>query len=184
MVRVLVAGLAAVSLGACGRAAAGVSIRPGVEVFGADPQHLQLVRWALGRFSAAGLGEPVVQVRFDLGSAEACHGGFGWARARTVDLCTGLGVNLMTRHIVLHEVSHIWLDENLDPWTRAMFLRMRGLRSWNSADVPWELRGYEQGAEIISWELGGRLLAPMIPERSPAKMAAAYRVLTGERPPG
>jgi hypothetical protein len=180
--RVLITGLATIAIGACSPPGAGVPVGSHVHVLGADAEHLQLVRWAVGRFEDAGLDEPVVQVRFDLGPSDLCHGGLGWASGGTVDLCTGLGINLMTRHVLLHEMSHIWLDQNLSPWSRAMFLRTRGLRSWNSADVPWDLRGYEQGAEIMSSELGGGI-TPMIPDNAPGTIDRAYAVLTGGLPP-
>jgi hypothetical protein len=183
MARLMIVGLATAVIATGGQRSAGVFVGPRVQVLGGDAEHLQLVRWAVGRFEDAGLDEPVVDVRFDFGPSTLCHGGLGWASGGNVDLCAGRGINLMTRHLLLHEMSHIWLDQNLSPWSRALFLRMRGLRSWNSADVPWDLRGYEQGAEILSWELGGRILAPTIPDNAPGTIDRAYALLTGGPPP-
>jgi hypothetical protein len=78
-------------------------------------------------------------------------------------------------------MSHIWLDENVGASARAEFLKHRGLVSWNASGDPWELRGYEQGAEIIAWTLGERTLTPWIPDNDPPQIASAYELLTGKR---
>ena len=67
-----------------------------------------------------------------------------------MDVCTTL-VNAMTRRNLLHEMGHIWLDQNVTESTRARFLQLQGLVSWNTVSVPWRVRGYEQAAEIIAW---------------------------------
>jgi len=78
-------------------------------------------------------------------------------------------------------MSHIWLDENVSASTRAEFLKLRELASWNASGDPWELRGYEQGAEIIAWTIGERILTPSIPDNEPSEIASAYELLTGNR---
>jgi hypothetical protein len=81
-------------------------------------------------------------------------------------------VNAMTRRTMLHEIGHIWLDTNTTQSLRDRFLELRGLRSWNASSDPWELRGSEQGAEIMSWALGERILTAQIPtQRSRAARA-------------
>ena len=72
-------------------------------------------------------------------------------------------VNAMSRRALLHEMSHIWLDQNLDAEAEGAFLELRDLPSWNASSEPWELRGYEQGAEIMAWALGERILTPLDP---------------------
>jgi hypothetical protein len=160
------------------RATDAVAIRANVEVTGATPEQLALARWAVGRFETAGLKPPVVEIAFH-GDALGCEGHLGWAQPGRVDVCTVLA-NEMSRRNLLHEVSHIWLDQNLGIGTRNAFLRERGLSSWNSSRDPWELRGYEQGAEIMAWALGDRILSPQIPDNEPKRLAAAYELMTGK----
>jgi hypothetical protein len=158
-----------------------VAIRPSVEVSGATPEQVALARWAVGRFEVAGLRPPVVEIAFH-GDALGCEGHMGWARSGRVDVCTVLA-NEMSRRSLLHEMSHIWLDQNLGIGTRNAFLRVRGLSTWNSSRDPWELRGYEQGAEIMAWELGDRILSPQIPDNEPEKLEIAYGLITGHQAP-
>jgi hypothetical protein len=160
------------------RTAEAVAIRPNVEVTGATPEQLALARWAVGRFETAGLKLPVVEIAFH-GDALGCEGHMGWAQSGRVDVCTVLA-NEMSRRNLLHEMSHIWLDQNLGIGTRNAFLRERGLSSWNSSRDPWELRGYEQGAEIMAWALGDRILSPQIPDNEPKRLAAACELMTGK----
>jgi hypothetical protein len=155
-----------------------VAIRSNVEVTGATPEQLALARWAVGRFETAGLKPPVVEIAFH-GDALGCEGHMGWAQSGRVDVCTVLA-NEMSRRNLLHEMSHIWLNRNLGIGTRNAFLRERGLSSWNSSRDPWELRGYEQGAEIMAWALGDRILSPQIPDNEPKRLAAAYELMTGK----
>ena len=92
---------------------------------------------------------------------------FGWA------FSVGFVVLLL-----LHEMGHAWIDENVTDSVRERFLEMRGLRAWNETTVPWDDRGYEHGAEIIAWGLGNRYMAPSIPDRDPARLAAGFELLT------
>jgi hypothetical protein len=158
-------------------ATAGVAIRSNVEVTNATPEQLELAAWAVGRFEAAGLEPPSLEIAFHRGSS-GCGGHLGLARLAKVDVCTTL-LNAMTRRVLLHEMSHIWLDQDVSPSDRGAFLASRGLRTWNGSSEPWSERGYEQGAEILSWTLGERILTPQIPKNGPEEIALAYELLTG-----
>ena len=157
----------------------GVMIRPDVEVVGATPAQLGLARWAIGRFEAEGLIAPAVDIRFH-GDGSGCDGKLGHALHGTVDICTTLA-NMSTRWMLLHEISHVWLDQNLDADLRTRFLDLRDLPSWNVSRDPWERRGYEQGAEILAWYLGERFLSPQIPNDGPEDLVLAIELLTGRR---
>jgi hypothetical protein len=62
---------------------------------------------------------------------------------------------------------------------------MRGLRSWNASADPWRMRGYEQGAEVLAWGLGERIITPSIPENDYQQLCASFTFLTGVAlPPG
>jgi hypothetical protein len=156
------------------------AVRPYAEA-GATSEQLDLVRWAVGRFEIAGLEPPHVEIEFH-GDPSGCGGHFGFALEGQVDVCTTL-VNAMTRRLLLHEMSHIWLDEHVGAGIRARFLELRQLASWNASSDPWALRGYEQGAEIISWALGERILSPQVPDTDPDEIASGYELLTGRRFP-
>ena len=158
-------------------AGSAVVVGPNVEVSAATPDQLGLARWAVGRFEAAGLEPPLVEIAFHH-DRSGCHGHLGFARGGRVDVCTVL-VNAMTRRTILHEMSHIWLDQNVGEATRLRFLASRELPSWNSGDDPWELRGCEHGAEILSWAIGERILTPQIPDNGRQELAEVFELLTG-----
>jgi hypothetical protein len=159
------------------------AIRSSVLVTGnATARQLTLARWAVERFEIAGLKAPSVEIEFHADPSD-CAGHLGFARRSRVDVCTTL-LNAMTRRLLLHEMSHVWLDQNLSSWTRAKFLEVRGLASWNSAEDPWQVRGFEQAAEIVSWAIGERILSAQIPDNDPEQMAEAYELLTEQPLPG
>jgi hypothetical protein len=158
-------------------ATAAVSIRANVEVVGATPGQVEMVRWAVGRFRVAALEPPEVEIAFH-GDPSGCGGHLGFAKGGAVDVCSAL-VNAMARRALLHEMSHVWLDQHVDDETKARFLVLRDLPSWNVSSDPWRLRGYEQGAEIISRAIGERILTPQILYEELGELDLAFRLLTG-----
>ena len=154
-----------------------VYVRPSVAVYEADPKQVRLVRWAAGRFEHAGLDVPTVEIHFH-GSSSGCGGHLGYARIGRVDVCTVL-VNEMARRNLLHEMGHIWIDQNVSQAVRELFLGSRHLSTWNASTTDWDERGYEQGAEIMAWGLGTRILTAQIPENRPEQLRAAFELLTG-----
>ena len=163
------------------RQASGVELRPGVTVFSEDPVQRRLAEWAVGRFEGAGLNPPTVEIAFHA-DASGCGGHLGYARDGRVDVCTVL-VNEMARRDLLHEMGHIWVDQNVSQSVRERFLELRHLSTWNASAAEWHERGYEQGAEIIAWALGNRILTPQIPDNLPDRLDAGFEVLTGVAPP-
>jgi hypothetical protein len=155
----------------------GFRIRPDIVVFSEDPAHMELARWAVARFENAGLKAPAVEIAFHTDAA-GCGDHFGYAKGGRVDICTVL-VNEMTRRNLLHEMGHIWIDENVDEALRERFLERRGLLAWNASTVPWEERGYEHGAEIMAWALGTGILTAQIPDHDPVQLAVGFELLTG-----
>ena len=155
----------------------GLRIRPDIVVFAEDPAQIELARWAVARFENAGLKAPVVEIHFH-SDASGCSDHLGYAKAGEVDVCTVL-VNEMARRNLLHEMGHIWIDENVDEALRGRFLERRGLLAWNASTVPWEERGYEQGAEIMAWALGTGILTAQIPDNDPVQLAVGFELLTG-----
>ena len=92
-------------------------------------------------------------------------------------------VNEIARRNLLHEMSHVWIDQNVSRSARERFLEFRGLRSWNASVDPWEERGYEQGAEIMAWALGDRILTAQVPDNDPMQLGAGFEILTGVETP-
>ena len=163
------------------RHASGVELQPGVTVFSDDPVPQQLAIWAVARFERARLKPPRVEIDFHA-DASGCGGHLGYAKDGHVDVCTVL-VNEMARRNLLHEMSHIWIDQNVSPAVRARFLHVRSLRSWNASTDGWEERGYEQGAEIMAWGLGTRILTAQVPDNRPEQLRVGFELLTGVKLP-
>ena len=99
-----------------------------------------------------------------------------------MDVCTILE-NETARRNLLHELGHIWIDQNVSQADRDRFLELRGLWTWNASTVDWGDRGYEQGAEIMAWALGDRILTAQIPQNDAARLAEGFELLTGAETP-
>jgi hypothetical protein len=124
---------------------------------------------------------PEVEIHFHR-NLSGCRGNLGYALDGRVDLCTEL-VDTPARRALLHEMGHIWLDEHFPSSERARFLRLQDVAAWNASDDPWNLRGYEQGAEVMAWALGERIMTPSIPGNGEGELETAYRFLTGHDAP-
>ena len=163
------------------RRAAGVEIGSGVLVVSEDPAQQELAQWAVARFERAGLDAPTVQIRFHADRA-GCGGHLGYARDGRIDVCTVL-VNEMARRNLLHEMSHIWIDQNVSGQEARTVPRLpRPVRVERIDRPDWDERGYEQAAETMAWALGDRILSAQIPDNEPAQLAAAFELLTGGLP--
>jgi hypothetical protein len=154
-----------------------LELRPGIVVFAEDPAQLELARWGVARFERAGIEAPAVEIHFHA-DASGCGGHLGYAEDGRVDVCTVL-LNEMARRNLLHEMGHVWIDQNVSLAVRDRFLERRGLRTWNASTADWDDRGYEQGAEIMAWALGDRILMAQVPDNDPAQLGAAFEILTG-----
>ena len=110
-------------------------IRPNVEVTGATEQ-LAMVRWAVERFEIAGLDPPVVEIAFHRGLSRRRTPGPREARRGR---CLHALVDPIARRALLHEMGHIWLDQNLSDPERERFLEVRGLHAWNESSDTWAL---------------------------------------------
>ena len=153
-----------------------VVVGQGIRVFGADREHQRLVRWAFGRYEHAGLDAPAVDVHFHADTS-GCYGHLGSELGGRVDVCVVI-VSEIARDVLLHEMGHAWIDENVSASVRERFLEMRGLRAWNDQSVIWDARGFEHGADIIAWGVGTRYIAPSIPDRDPKRLAGGWELLT------
>lgn len=159
-----------------------VVVGANIRVHDATPPEITMVRWAVGRYRNANLQLPPLDIYFHE-DVTGCRGGIGFYTSDRIDMCPGLVLNLVPRHDMLHEMAHAWSFHFLSKDTREAFMRLRGLSTWNSADQPWTLRGFEQTAEIVAWAIGDGVITPSIPDKDAATLVADYELLTGSLPP-
>jgi hypothetical protein len=167
-----------------------------IEVRNALDGSEDLVRWAMGRFDGAGLSAPaVMSVSFiDVTDQDLCLHRRGLAvRGREgyrIYLClTADRVGrFVAQDLILHELAHVWMWDNLSTAGQQQFLTRMGLTSWESPDLPWDELGKEQAAEVIKWGLTDRSVQQnhLFAERTCADLAETFTLLTGvppSRPP-
>lgn len=102
------------------------------------------------------------------------------------DLCPADGhaaFALIPQHVLLHELAHVWLQENLSHQTRTDFMAAVGLEAWVDTTLGWEQQAGEYAAEVLAWGLYDR---PLILYRfgSPTdeELHRLFELLTGEQP--
>jgi hypothetical protein len=167
-----------------------------VEIYNGTPALQQLVDWAVGRFQRAGLPVPrPASVTFYEAAPDECqgYGGlasgeglteisvcFGEARACPDEPCPPWSTP--ARQLVLHELGHTWLSQNLDDEDRERFSGTVGL-TWADLDEPWERRAIERAAETVAWGLDEwRVPVRDFGSPSPERLADDFRILTGAAP--
>jgi hypothetical protein len=136
----------------------------------------ETISWAIGRFAAAGLQLPDLEVSFPA-SCEGKDAIYHFGEL-SVDFCR------VSRQAVLHEFAHAWDDTSGDV-DRAGFLELRDLDVWfGGLDVPLAEQGSEQLAIIIAWGLmdPGAVGAHGLPHNSDAELTEAFVFLTGTTP--
>ena len=179
-----------------------------IEIHNGSPATDQLVMWAFDRFATAGLSAPAVSaISFDPFS-ERCTSTAGYADwsdgSTSILMCfnaTGIGSLLVDPdaypddgsveltpiprrgHLMLHELSHAWLVDNVDDSTRGAFLAAVGLETWNDKQERWANRGVEWAAETVTWGLKGIDSIPLnLGGPSCDLIAEGFRILTGAEP--
>ncbi len=127
-----------------------------LEIHGGSIEQRQIVSWAAGRFPEAGLNFPLPSIYLHEGTRR-CAGNGGFTdvlpEGVTVHICVEDDTDLARK--LLHEIAHVWdfAYGGITPKTRAEFLALRDLGSWNDRDDDWPERGAEQAAEILAWGL-------------------------------
>ncbi len=157
---------------------------PRVTIAGATAEQHEMAEWAIGRFEAVGLTLPRIEIRFHV-DHDSCHGHLAYYGGGVADMCY-VHADPMAARSLLHEMAHGWLDVNVTGVARDRFLALRGLTTWNGKQVPWDERGFEQGAEIIAWAIGDQgegVLMPSIPNNAPQQLVDTFELLTGRRFP-
>lgn len=167
--------------------AAGNAVNPSLTIDGSEWEgDSALLRWATSRFAGADLDLPAVKVAFhdEMGACAGHPGLYRDQPSPRIDICGFSNISTATKRTTLHELAHAWAHENLTDDDIDKFLTMRRLDTWAGPDAPWELRGSEHAAEIISWALFDRELDLVtIPDADMDAIKASYRLLTGKSLP-
>lgn len=151
---------------------------PAPAVYAATAGQQALTNWAIGRFGAAGLELPPLEVTFydDRADCGGNHGSFGnRGDLAVIKICTP------RPHVVLHELAHAWEAENVSVTARKRFMDELALSSWTGAEVPWSDRGTERAANtialVLDWE------SHQITDERALSRLCGYEILTGESLP-
>jgi hypothetical protein len=170
-----------------------------VEVRGASPAQVELLRWGLARFEQAGLSPPRLAAVTFASATGRCAGIAGQVTPHGRDpadmlLCLGDGSTaasgdgdaaypVAARMAALHELAHVWDATRLDDGAREHYLDLTDLTTWMGADVSWEQRGGERAAEVLMWGLLDTDV-PLAKFGRPLcqRLAQEFRELTGKAP--
>ena len=85
----------------------------------------------------------------------------------------------MARRNLLHEMGHIWIDQNVSRAERVRFLELRGLPTWNASTVRLGGARLRAGSRDHGVGLGNRILSAQIPDNDPVQLGAGFELLTG-----
>ena len=115
-----------------------------IKIVAATARQVEHAEWALTRFEAAGLELPSLTIVFH-DDYQSCGMREGVLRIAGEDVTIHECQNdpSRSRRSLLHELAHAWdhVGGSIDADTRTDFLTLRGLRSWDDDDLPWNQRG-------------------------------------------
>ncbi len=149
-----------------------------------------VVDWAAARYAAAGLVLPDDMVITFHDSSESCGGNKGRctpSEGHRIRICQNNpdpALELLhRRHVVVHEMAHMWIDVNVSEATAAAFMNLRGADNWNDREQDWFDRGTEQAAEIVAIGLlDERPAFVNLRDASCASLTGGFELLTGTSP--
>ncbi len=165
-----------------------------INVYNGTDELESALRWALGRFEQAGLAMPAPESITFTRHLELCDEVLGRSMLTddgwrlylcfdetgqcTVDDCASLAIR--PKHILLHELAHVWMYENLTDSDRATFTNRLGLEVWEDRTFDWADQAREHAAETIAWGLLDRplnLYRIGLPDE--VQLRSQFRFLTG-----
>lgn len=117
-----------------------------------DPEQ---VSQATRLFQRRDLQLPAITIAFH-DSEQPCHGHVGYFRPNPhrIDICSDLPF------VLIHELAHAWIHDNVNSATRIAFVQRNGLHSWNDPNHEWGQRGVEVAAftmqQVVMRELDPR----------------------------
>jgi len=140
-----------------------------------------LAEWAVERYETAGLVLPSLNIEF-VGPDQIACGGVPartyFEETPTVKMCWN------NEFMLLHELAHVWVEQNVPPTDRDSFTAMRDdVRGWAGTEVPWSERASEHAANIIAWGLQEKpyLISRTYPNDKDS-LLEAFEFLTGSEP--
>lgn len=148
-------------------------------ISGATTDQSAAITWAIGRYAEAGLELPLLAIVVHP-TSDGCGGNRGQyhvvASADVIDLCD------TSTPVILHELAHAWTAHHASGEARTAFLEHEGLAAWSGNDVPYDERGTERAAQMMSLCLAERALSPIDATRY-AHYLEGYEILTGMTSP-
>ena len=145
----------------------------------------ELVAWARGRFSAAGLDAPAVIVAFTPGP-ENCGGFQGryYSATETVSVCVDEHASdlVLRTTVVARDVACVDTPSPGRGEPRR-FVELRNTPTWDSWDFAWSDRATEHAAVVMAWGLMDvRTFVRPVGDTSRRALEESFRLLTGVDP--
>ncbi len=157
----------------------------GISIFAFSPDQDAMAQNALAKFDAYDMPIPdeyPLRIYFhEPRDYESCGGHAALATHgadfEQIDICTS------GEFALLHELSHVWANFEMDDGERAEFIELRDLEVWQGAPE-WSANASEHSASIIAWGLGDTEVIPtMIPDHTRAELEHAFAFLTDNQTP-
>ena len=162
------------------------------EVHNGAPGANDLVRWAMARFPAAHLTAPeITSVAFseEAHRPQCSSGRWGLAlqigSSSRIYLCSAVGTTATPyeQQMLLHELAHAWMWQNVDESSQQQFVTRMHLPAWDGTGVAWDQRGIEQAADVIAWGLTDQPVeSGVTANHFCADLAQMFKLLTGAAP--
>jgi hypothetical protein len=162
-----------------------------------DAENLEaLLAWALERFERAGLAEPRIATARVAPSTDRDQRR-GWVFMTEDGAVIALGEELRiccagfrgalvfcdeAANCMLHELAHVWIDQNVEGDARERFMSHTGARAWDDPALPWHARGAEQAAETLAWGLRCEPWFSLEPTSACRRRMVGFAILTGRAP--
>jgi hypothetical protein len=166
----------------------------------AAPRHADeldgLLAWALERFERAGLAEPRITTA-RVGPSTDLDQRLGWVTKTEDGAVIELGDDLRiccagfrgavvfcdeAERCMLHELAHVWIDQNVEDDARQRFMSHTGARAWDDPALPWHARGVEQAAETLAWGLHCEPWFSLESTSACRRRTVGFAILTGRAP--
>ena len=116
---------------------------------GFDVAQAHVIASAVARFDRASLPLPSLHIRRSGSNGECTRHG------RTADTWPVIYITIceVSEDVVVHELAHAWSFAHLSDTDVIVWNHRRGVPTWLSRHEPWDQRGSEHVADILTWYL-------------------------------